>query len=164
MAANEINDLVNTDNQVSELKEFIKQSKTSAKFSANAAVTFILLGIIIFFIPGWPKPEGVTFIGSLTLYLNSGIGKFVIASLIEIAAIFFISAYKRNLKQINIYNNELIVLRDLNIALNICNYAPATDFDKTEIVDDRRIITRHKSQRSKMQQAVIEALLNRCGK
>ncbi|SDP16199.1 hypothetical protein SAMN05428975_0528 [Mucilaginibacter sp. OK268] len=82
----------------------------------------------------------------------------------QIAAVLLIMTYKISIKQAGIFRNELIVLRDLEIALKICDQISVENGDKTVTKDKNHTIIRQKSQKSKMEQSIIEAILSRCGK
>ncbi|AMR34209.1 hypothetical protein A0256_23530 [Mucilaginibacter sp. PAMC 26640] len=144
--------------QIEQLKKFINSTTNSAKQSLLAGVLLALSGAGVLFLPNFSESTNVY---QPVIYFGPVVAKMIVAGLIEITAISLIYAYKSSIKQASDYRTELIALRDLNIALEIADNTSDKDYENTQINNGTRTITRYLSQKSKMEQSVIEALLNR---
>ncbi len=153
---------INIEENKKQLQTIIDANNKSANYSLGLGVILILAGLAFFAIAACCKPGNLN-VGNngFVIWLTQDAGRLVISALVEIAGITLLMAYKGNMKQANDYRTELIALRDLDIAIAICNKTSPADEDRTVTNDGTNTITKLKSQKSKMQQSIIEALLNR---
>ncbi len=154
---------INIDANKNQLIGFVKENNISARNSLLAALILIFAGIALVVLPVCCSNQHAIYPCNCCFawFIGNFSGKITVALLAEIAGIIFIGAYKSSLKQAGDYRTELIALRDLEIAMDICVNTSPDDFENAIVNDKNQTITRRKSQKSKMQQSVIEALLNR---
>lgn len=155
---------INTEARQQQLTGFITEIGKSALLSLWLGAGLILIGFGFMAISAQFNPTSIIYNNCSFPLGISNVSTFIIALLAQIAAVLLIMAYKNSIKQADIFRNELIALRDLGIALEICNQISTEDGDKTVAKGKGHTTTRQKSQKSKMEQSIIEAILNRCGK
>jgi len=85
-----------------------------------------------------------------------------------VGGIILIVLFGKSFKITDRDKDEFIIMRDLALALKICEGTSDKDFDETTIkVKDPispKTIVKRRSQKSKMEEQIIQTLLNRCNK
>lgn len=90
--------------------------------------------------------------------------KIAIALLMVIAGLISVSIAKICNNMADKYRDELIVQRDIYLSIRIASDIPDTNKTETMIKEDNEEKKATLTQKAKMQEQIIEAILNRCSK
>lgn len=150
------------------LENFIKDNNRSAKTSVSLGGIFAFISAGLFIVSvlqAWCKP--VIYVLGIC-FDSSPVNAIIGAITLLIVAVILFFKYRASASIADFYCREIIVLRDLEIALNICDNIDGGSKEHIEIhnkdaVGGDKHTERTRTLRDKIKEQIIDTLLARCG-
>jgi len=130
---------------------------------AFAATCWAVIGTIVILAGMTATGIMIYFLYSFGLCCYTAYAVFIIALTLYITAIILLFIYKSNLNLADYYRKEVIVLQNIGKALDICTLIDDNDIVEITVADAANEKTKkRRTEKTRMQEQIIEALLSRC--